>query len=195
MKKTKESDPFLEKRLIKYDEWLNKGQISFSSRVVPVSESFDVKQWVLPTEQAMEILRKAQSVALLNCECRTHYKRCDKPVEVCFLLNEVGEKFVSKGQARHVSLTEATDVLRKANESGVVHLTLYMPDHQVWALCSCCSCCCHDLQIVKFFDRKDLTVHSEYVAVTDPDICIHCGECVERCVFGTVAHRFADQDH
>ena len=191
MKDAKRDDPFLEKRIVKYDEWLSKGKISFSSKVIPISESLKAKQWVLPTEQAIEILRNAKSVALQKCECRTHYKRCDKPVEVCFLLNEVGDKFVSKGQARHVSLTEAMDVLRKANESGLVHLTLYMPDHQVFALCSCCSCCCHDLQIVKLFDRKDLMVQSEYVAVTDPEICTHCGKCIERCVFG--ARMFQDE--
>ena len=188
MKQTEENDPFLEKRLIKYDEWLSKGQLSFSSKVVPVSESFDDKQWVLPTEQAMEILSNAKSVALQNCECRIHYKRCDKPLEVCFLLNEVGDKIVSKGQARHVSLSEATDILRKANESGLVHLSLYMPDHELFALCSCCSCCCHDLQIVKLYKRKDLMVRSEYVATTDSDACIHCGECAERCVFGARVH-------
>ena len=26
-------------------------------------------------------------------------------------------------------------------------------------------------------------VQSEYIAVTDLEDCIHCGECVERCVF------------
>ena len=184
MKKEKYIDPFLGKRLVKYDEWLNKGQISFTSKVIPITESLKTKKWVLPTEQAMEILRNAKSVAVQNCECRSHYKRCDNPLEVYFLLNDVGDKFVSKGEARHVLLTEAAEILRKANESGLVHLSLYMPDHQLYALCSCCSCCCHDLQIIKLFERKDLIVRSEYVAVTDFEACIHCGECVERCIFG-----------
>jgi MinD superfamily P-loop ATPase len=26
-------------------------------------------------------------------------------------------------------------------------------------------------------------VHSEYIAATDFDACIHCGECVDRCIF------------
>ncbi len=189
MKDEERDDPFLGERLVKYDEWLNKGQISFLSKVIPVSESLKAKEWVLPTEQAIEVLRNAKSVALQNCECRTHYKRCDKPVEVCFLLNEAGDKSVSEGKARQVSLTEATDVLRKANENGLVHLSLYMPNHQVFALCSCCACCCHDLQIVKLFDRKDLMVRSEYVAVTDSEICVHCGKCIERCVFGARVFR------
>jgi hypothetical protein len=42
-----------------------------------------LKQWVLPTEQAMEILGKANSAAVQNCECRTHYQRWDNPLEVC----------------------------------------------------------------------------------------------------------------
>jgi ferredoxin len=195
MKDAKTEDLFLEKWMAKYDEWLSKGEISFSSKVIPISESLKMKQWVLPTEQATEILRNAKSVALQDCVCRTHYKRCDKPVEVCLLLNEAGDKSVSKGQARHVSLTEATNILRRANESGLVHLTLYMPNHQVFALCSCCSCCCHDLQIVKLFNRKDLIVRSEYVADTDPDLCIHCGECVERCGFGARTFRDGRMDY
>lgn len=189
MEKTGEHDPFLQKWLVKYDEWLSTGQISFSSKVVPVSESLEAKQWVLPTEQVLEILRNANSIAVLKCECRTHYKRCNKPLEVCLLLNEVGNKLVAKGEARHVSLAEAKGVLHKANESGLIHLSLYMPDHKVWALCSCCPCCCHELQIVKRFGRNDLIVHSEYVAETDMDACTHCGECVERCIFGARVSR------
>lgn len=184
MNEEKVIDPFLEKRLAKYNEWLKKGQIHHSSKVIPVSESFSPKQWVLPTEQVREILGNAKSVAVQNCECRTHYQRCDKPLEVCFLLNEVGDKLVKKGEARHVDPMEAAEILKKADKSGLVHLSLYMPNHKIFALCSCCSCCCHDLQIVKHYDRKDLMVRSEYVAVMNYEVCIHCGECVDRCVFG-----------
>jgi len=183
----KVDDPFLEKIIVKYDQWLGAGQISCSSKVIPVSESLQARQWVLPTEQVFEILRNATSVALQKCMCRVHYNRCDKPLEVCFLLDEVADKFVAKDLARHISLPEATDVLRKANESGLVHLSLYMPDHQIFALCSCCPCCCHDLQLVRLFGRKDLMLYSEYIAETDMETCIHCGDCVERCVFGARA--------
>ena len=183
MKKDYNIDPFLKKRIANYDKWLNKGQISSSSKIIPISESLTAKQWVLPTEQVMEILSNADSVAVQNCECRTHYKRCDKPLEVCLLLNKVGDKLVSKNQARHVSLKEATDILQIANKNGLIHLALYMPDHEIFALCSCCFCCCHELQIVKLTERKELMVHSEYIATTDIETCIHCGECVERCIF------------
>ena len=177
-------DPFLEERVVRYDEWLRKGQISFASRVVPVAASLDARQWVLPSVQASEILQSARAVALQNCECRTHYQRCDRPIEVCFVLNEVADRAVARGEARYVSLDEAVTVLEQASASGLVHMSLYMPDHQVYALCNCCACCCHDLQIVRLYGRLDLMVRSEYVAVTDAGLCTGCGDCVERCAFG-----------
>ncbi len=36
---------------------------------------------------------------------------------------------------------------------------------------------------MKIYNRQDLVVRSEYVAVTDKDLCINCGKCVERCIF------------
>lgn len=105
------------------------------------------------------------------------------PVEVCLIFNAVADFFIKKNKARSVNIDEAHEIIERANQSGLIHLSLYMPDHQIFALCSCCSCCCHDLQIVKKYNRKDLMVWSEYIAVTDEKSCIHCGECIDRCSF------------
>jgi ferredoxin len=176
-------DYFLKDRLVKYDAWLDRGLISFSSKIVPVRESLAARQWVLPSEQVLDVFRNAQSIAVQNCGCRLHYSRCGKPLEVCFLLNETGEHSITKGRARSVSLSEAVDITRKADQYGLVHLTLYQPDHEIYALCNCCPCCCHDLQLMKCYNRRELVARSEYVAVTDRDSCTDCGTCVERCVF------------
>jgi ferredoxin len=184
MKGPKRDDEFLRERVDRYDRWLREGGIAYSSKVIPVSESIDGEQWVLPTEQAEEILRRASSVAVQDCECRTHYQRCNHPREVCLLLDDIADGLVARGEARLVNLREAAEILKKANESGLVHLTLYRPDHRVYALCSCCSCCCHDLQIIEAFGRPELMVRSDYLAATDEEACIDCGACVERCAFG-----------
>jgi MinD superfamily P-loop ATPase len=54
----------------------------------------------------------------------------------------------------------------------------------VYALCSCCECCCHDIEFMKKLGRPDLVAHADYVAVVDSDVCVQCGACIERCVFG-----------
>lgn len=183
MKYSSPMDDFIQKYQEKYDQWLSGKQVSFSSKVIPVMESIDFKKWVLPSAQVLELLQSVKSIALMDCICRTHYSRCDKPRDVCLVFNSVADKFVAKGAAKYVSLQEAAESLKKANESGLVHLSLYMPDHEIYALCSCCTCCCHDLQLLVRFNRTDFVVRSEFLAVTDIDKCNSCNLCVERCVF------------
>lgn len=184
MKKPDQRDDFLEKRLVQYDAWLGKGQISFASRVIPVVESITAQKQVLATEQALAILTEASSIALQDCVCRAHYKRCENPLDVCFVLNGIADRLVSRGQARRISIDQAAETLKSANEKGLIHLSLYMPDHELYALCSCCTCCCHDLQIIKKYHRTDIMVRSGYEAVTDLAACTHCAACIERCGFG-----------
>jgi ferredoxin len=181
--KPNNKDLFLEKRLEKYDNWLKAGEIPYASRVVPVRESVEAKQWVMPSEQALEILRAAETITLTDCVCRSHYKRCNRPVEVCFLLDDVAVKNIEKGRGRKISLEEAKDVLRYANEKGLVHLSFYMPGNKIYAFCSCCYCCCHDLQMMRLYDRTDLIARSSYITVTDMATCTGCGECIDRCLF------------
>jgi ferredoxin len=184
MKRNGVKDVFLEERLAQYDAWLRERRIPYSSKVIPVRESLSTQQWVVPTEQVVGFLRDARSFALIDCVCRSHYQRCDNPVEVCFLINDAADECIAEGYGRRVSLEEAEGILRRANERGLVHLTVYNPDQYVYTVCSCCPCCCHDLQFLQKYGRADLVAHSEYVAWTDVDVCIHCGDCIERCVFG-----------
>jgi len=181
--KPNHKDIFLEKYLEKYDKWLGSGEIPYASKVVPVRESLEAKQWVMPSEQALEILRKAETIALNDCVCRSHYKRCDHPLDVCFLIDELAAKRVEKQTARCIDLKEAENVLQKANKRGLVHLTFYMPGNKIYAFCSCCECCCHDLQLLKLYNRADLIARSSYIAVTDVAACMDCGECIDRCFF------------
>ena len=182
-KSDQSQDTYIEERLARYDRWVREGKIPFSSKVIPVGESLATQQWVLPTEQVVEFLRNARSFALIPCECRTRHQRCDNPVDVCFLINDAADACVAQGIGRHVSLEEAKDALRRADEHGLIHLTVYNPQQYVYAVCSCCSCCCHDLGFLKQFGRDDLIAHSKYVAHTDSDACTHCGDCIEPCVF------------
>ncbi len=177
-------DDFLGDRLKEYKKWLDEGKISYSSKVIPVRESLDDRQWVLPTQQVLAIIKDADVIALADCVCRGHYKRCQNPVDVCLLLNDYGENVVSKDRARKISYEEAASRLKAASDSGLVHLSLYRPDHRLYALCSCCSCCCHDLQLLLSHGQDHLVAHSDYVASTNEGMCDHCGECVSRCAPG-----------
>lgn len=124
--KKNERDEELQKRLHMYDGWVKERKIPYSSKVIPVQQSLESLQWVLPTQQVIEILRNSRSFALANCLCRTKHKRCDNPLEVCFYTNDVADQKIKHGLARSVSLQEAAETLLLANEHGLVHLSIYI---------------------------------------------------------------------
>lgn len=169
--------------LDKYDGWMREGKIPYAGKILPVREAFRHGQWILPTQQAIEILRNVRSFALADCTCRLHYQRCEHPRDTCLLINDIADVLMEAGKARKLSLAEAEIVLRKANVHGLVHQTAYNPEQFIWAVCSCCTCCCYRLQILQTFGRQDLVVHSDYIAVTESFLCTDCGLCVHRCVF------------
>ncbi|MCP3900666.1 MAG: hypothetical protein GY707_13230, partial [Desulfobacteraceae bacterium] len=67
-------DSYLTKYSKRYDKWLQQGKVTFTSKVIPIKESLDAKQWVIPTQQAISILDKAKSFALTECACRINYQ-------------------------------------------------------------------------------------------------------------------------
>jgi len=177
------TDEHLLEILNKYNTWMREEKIPYAGRVLPVREAFSPGQWILPTQQALEILRGARSLALARCTCRSHYRRCDHPLDTCLLINAMADAWVEAGAAQRVSLAEAGTVLCQANVHGLVHQSVFRPEHEMWAVCSCCACCCYRLQMLRVFGRKDLVVHSDYVAVVDKSRCTDCGLCALRCVF------------
>ena len=185
-------DANLKGYITKYDKWLEQDLISYSSKIIPIGESLDNVKHIIPSQQAMQILKKARLITIAKCVCRQRYKNCDKPLEVCFILNESGEKWIEKGLSRKIDLDEAKTILKQTNQAGLVHLTLYKPDHEVFALCSCCSCCCHDLQLVMKYGKEYILTKSDYIAQDDPDKCIQCGQCAERCEFN--ARKYEDME-
>ena len=74
-----------------------------------------------------------------------------------------------------------------ARQLGLVHLTLWEEGHVPYAICSCCSCCCHELLAMTRFGYDDTVIASDQVAEHDPDACSGCGTCVTRCHFGAIA--------
>lgn len=64
-------DAYLRGKLDEYQEWLDKGLISYSSRVIPIQEFLEFNQWILPSDQVLEILQGARSIVVQDCVCRS----------------------------------------------------------------------------------------------------------------------------
>lgn len=175
---------YISTRIGKTERTIKSGQLKYSSKVVPVRKAIPVTQYVLPTQQAIKILKEARLFALAKCGCRVAFRNCNNPLDTCLLLDEEAEYLMSRGYAKEISLDEAKNVLEIADRAGLVNLTLYLPSQKIYAICSCCTCCCHDLQALLKYGKIFLVAKSDYIAICNAYLCNGCGACVEKCVFG-----------
>jgi Pyruvate/2-oxoacid:ferredoxin oxidoreductase delta subunit len=157
---------------------------SMRAITVPVNVQIRGQQRIFALGEMKKILREARLIALGECGCRKKLKKCDRPLDVCITLDKSAEEEVAKGNSKKVSLVDALEALRRSHESGLVHIAYVLegkkkPD----LICSCCSCCCHSMSALIRFEMPNAVATSRYVAHDNPESCINCGKCVERCQF------------
>ena len=86
-----------------------------------------------------------------------------------------------QGRAREITREEAYEIIRKAEEEGLLH---QMPnvegEGETAAICNCCSCGCFATRLAGLYEAYD-GCSSNYRAQVDHDKCVACGLCVEYC--------------
>jgi Na+-translocating ferredoxin:NAD+ oxidoreductase subunit B len=152
-------------------------------RTIPVKESIPVEHAVLPYERAEEIVHRHTRFAVRNCVCRQEQELlgqgCGKPMEVCLSFDSGAEGAVRTGKARLISMDEALDIFRQAEQAGLVLQPSNSQDPIF--ICACCGCCCGVLRGIKQFDNPADLVVNAYIARHDADLCTTCEACIERC--------------
>lgn len=155
------------------------------TRVVPVSESMDARQQILAYEDVRLMIDEADAIAVTNCTCRLTAQKCDRPVEICLQIGKAGEYTIDRGSGREISKDEALSLLRKAEEAGLVHVTMNR-SADTHFICNCCNDCCMAFAIM-VEKRLNMVDPSRYGARVDAELCVGCGDCLERCYFGALS--------
>ncbi|RLG54149.1 MAG: hypothetical protein DRO00_02030 [Thermoproteota archaeon] len=96
------------------------------SKVLPIPQAIvEPVSIVIPFENAISIIEKADSISLRNCDCRMTFNNCNNPLRTCIALNEFSDELIDRGVAESISLEQAKEVLDEANRHGLVHQALY----------------------------------------------------------------------
>jgi NAD-dependent dihydropyrimidine dehydrogenase PreA subunit len=155
-------------------------------RVVPVQESIDFELEVFPYEKASDLIEKAKAWAVRDCICRVQKDLigdpCDHPVENCLVFAPIEGAFDKSEVDRVISKQEALEILHQAEDAGLVHTTGNYRDHNSY-ICNCCTCSCGILRSVAEFNNSYAVASADFLAVVDEDLCIACGDCLDRCQF------------
>jgi NAD-dependent dihydropyrimidine dehydrogenase PreA subunit len=156
------------------------------TRVIPVEETITPQVEVLPYEELSKMLDKVETFALAQCACRVSVGACENPRDVCLIFDQTAEFLIERQFAQRITRAQAEQVLRRAEEAGLVHTVNNSQDRLV-VVCNCCPCCCTILRGLTQLHNPNAFAKSRWHAAVDPDECIGCGVCEdERCPVGAV---------
>jgi len=154
-------------------------------RVIPIETAIDGSTRSAGYEEISTILDKAKRFAVADCSCRRSRRLLGEGCghleeDICVHLDGGAEYYIRTGKAREISREEAYAIIRKAEENGLMHNIPNIDNGETHAICNCCGCGCYATRNSLMFGSPDMT-RSNYVAVSDPEKCVACGQCVERC--------------
>lgn len=153
-------------------------------KVIPVGRHIAADVTLLPYHRLEEEVRAARKISVAECICRKEARLmghgCDHPLEACLSFGAAAEYYIETGLGREITAEEALDILKVADESGLVHAGAN--SKHLSNICNCCPCCCASLKgIVHKGHDKRKYVNALYEALVDGEACIACEACLDRC--------------
>ena len=159
-------------------------------KIIPIHKSIDVpEEFVLPSQSVEEIINKFDDIAVGRCFCRQRQKMLghscatNAPMMNCFTFGKSARHTVAQGFAQKVTKEEAFQIMKEAEEAGLVHKAFHPNSNESrpeTSICNCCKDCCDTLNVWRD-GALPLINSTYYLSVIDQDACIGCGTCVERC--------------
>ena len=152
-------------------------------RTIPISRALPAEQAIMPYEEARTIISSQDKIVVATCICRREHKMmgtgCDRPMEACLVFGLGALYYEENGLGRPIDKLEALDILDQAEKTGLV----LQPSNtrKVSNICTCCGCCCQILKNLKLLPEPANHAASNYFATIDPELCIGCGTCTDRC--------------
>ena len=152
-------------------------------RVMPVMSAIENDTHKASYDEISTLIEKAWAISVGPCSCRRSRRLMGEGCghleeDMCLYLNDNAISFSKNGEHRLITKEEAYEILRRAEDNGLVHeVNQSLGFDDVTAICNCCGCA---LRIAELF-RSPNGVSSNFIARVDKDKCVACGQCVENC--------------
>ncbi len=163
-------------------------------RTVPVETSVSPEHHLPTYDELTKIVENIEGpLVLIDCICRQAHEMNEEPCKVtsrketCMGFGDFAQMYINEGWGRAISKEEALEVLRKNEEEGLV--LQGENTKRPGFICSCCGCCCGVLSSLKEFPNVAQFLQPRYHAQIDPELCIGCGTCIERCQLDAIKSR------
>jgi len=155
------------------------------TRVIPVDKVIKAETIIQTYDQVVAYIEKSEPIAVGTCYCRHQAllldedDDCGMPNEVCFTFFATAEYLSERGLSRKVTKEEAIDIMRQAEEAGLMHAT--GNSQRLDALCNCCGCHCARLKPILMQPKPAEVVPHGFEPSFDSGLCTFCAICIDRC--------------
>lgn len=155
-------------------------------RVIPIESAIDGNSHSATYEEVSKYLEENDIFTVTDCSCRTDRELMGEGCghlkeDMCIQMGHAAEYYIKTGRGRQITREEAYEIIRKAEENGLMHQIPNVDGNgKTHAICNCCGCGCLSLRTAEMFKNNDM-VRSNYVARVETDKCVACGQCVENC--------------
>ena len=155
-------------------------------RPVPTKGAITPDLNIMPYDDIRGVLAQHHGpFHVVDCICKEGQDLLGQPCkatkerEICLLFGTAARNYKDHGWGREITREEVFKILDKGEEDGLV----VQPSNSQYpfCVCLCCGCCCEVLSNAKPLPNPAQYFYSNYQAVTDDELCIGCGLCVDRC--------------
>ena len=166
-----------------YQEELGRSNVP-GFKVIPLQQNVQVDIALLPYHKLEEDIRSTRIIAVTECVCRKEAAltghQCQHPLENCLSFGAAAEFYIENGMGRQITTDEAIEIVKKADESGLVHAGANAK--HLSNICNCCPCCCASMKgITTMGHDSQKFMNALFEAVVDEAQCTACEVCLERC--------------
>jgi H+/Na+-translocating ferredoxin:NAD+ oxidoreductase subunit B len=179
-------DPELTQLIDEYFPYLGATGLQLETkqmRIIPAGTAVDAKTTVASYNRMREMVKDEDLIAVAPCICRQMAEnrghKCEHSSETCLSFGEHAQFYIDNGIARKISKDELLKLLDAVEKEGLVVCTSNTEDLSI--TCCCCPCCCGILRGIKLLPQASLMTSICYQAKIDPELCVQCGDCLERC--------------
>jgi len=155
-------------------------------RVIPIETTIDGSSHRASYEDITKYINDNEIFSCSPCSCRTNREAMGEGCghlkeDMCIQMGHAAEYYIRTGRAREITREEAIEIIKKAEENGLMHQIPNIDGSGVThAICNCCGCGCLSLRTGAMYKNVDM-LRSNYIAQPDKEKCTACGQCVENC--------------
>jgi len=156
------------------------------TRALVYEDQIPVSSAVTSFEDARQIIEQAGYGAVGLCYCRHKKHHLEQPCakgvpmeDICISLGNAARFLVRRGFAREQNVSQLLEILQKARDFGLTHITDNIR-HKPSFICNCCFCCCELLAGVQMGYHQGIA-KTPFILAVDSERCNGCGLCERTC--------------